>query len=59
MIAGPFGKQEPVRRYSGIYIYRCANLSEAKELNQKDPSIAAGYFKADVIPWFGPRSLGY
>lgn len=59
VIAGPFGDQKPVRKLSGIYIYRAASLDEAQGLTESDPSVDAGYFVAETLPWWGPESLGY
>jgi uncharacterized protein YciI len=59
LIAGPFGEQEPVRRYSGIYLYTVDSLEEAEALTRLDPTIGAGYFVSETIPWYGPASLGY
>ncbi|MEM9556841.1 MAG: YciI family protein [Acidobacteriota bacterium] len=59
LLAGPFGEQKPERRISGIYIYAVETLEEAEALSAEDPSVAAGYFEAATIPWYGAASLGY
>lgn len=65
VIAGPFGApvsetgEKLPSRYRGIYIYRSDSVAEVRELNAKDPTVKSGYFEADVVPWYGPASLGY
>lgn len=65
LLAGPFGAPVSAegealpRRYRGICIYRADSVADVRKINAGDPTIASGYFETDVVPWFGPASLGY
>ncbi len=58
-LAGPFGEQEPERWLPGISLYVTDSLAAAEALSAEDPAIAAGYFIAEILPWWGPESLAY
>lgn len=48
--AGPFGKNELTWR--GLFILDCANKEEAEAHVKTDPSVAAGVFIYDIVPWY-------
>lgn len=58
VLAGPFGEQAGEPRMSGLYLYRVDSLERAEALSGEDPAVAAGYFSAETVPWWGPASLG-
>jgi uncharacterized protein YciI len=60
LIAGPLdwpseGKDAMV----GIFIFDVATAAEAEALCKTDPTIAAGHFAVQVVPWYGPSGLTY
>ena len=59
ILAGPFGENESGKKLSGLYLYAVESLEEAQRLSREDPSVKAGYFEVETVPWFGPKSLGY
>jgi len=54
-LSGPFGKNE--KGYRGLFILDVASKTEALELLQKDPAIAAGIFDVELTPWYGSAAL--
>ncbi len=57
VLAGPFGENESGKKLSGLYVYEVETLEEAQSLSLEDPSVRAGYFEVETIPWYGPKSL--
>jgi uncharacterized protein len=49
-VAGPFGKNDFTWR--GLFILDCATKEEAESYVKTDPSIAAGVFITDIVPWY-------
>lgn len=54
-VAGPFDKNE--KNYRGIFILSVASIEEARTLVDVDPTIKAGIFVYDAIPWYGSAAL--
>ena len=48
--AGPFGKNE--FSWRGLFILDCATKEEAEAYVKTDPSVAAGVFIYDIVPWY-------
>ena len=48
--AGPFGKNDLTWR--GLFILDCKTKEEAEAFVKTDPSVAAGVFITDIVPWF-------
>ncbi len=48
--AGPFGKNDFTWR--GLFILDCKTKEEAAEYVNTDPSVAAGIFVVDIVPWY-------
>ncbi len=48
--AGPFGKNDFTWR--GLFILDCASKEEAEAYVKTDPSVAAGVFIFDIVPWY-------
>lgn len=53
-VAGPFGKNDFTWR--GLFIYDCLSFEEAEAFVKTDPTVAAGIFIYDIIPWYGEPS---
>jgi len=53
-VAGPFGKNDFTWR--GLFILDCITKEEAETHVKSDPSVAAGVFIYDIIPWYGEPS---
>lgn len=49
-VAGPFGKNDFTWR--GLFILDCATKEEAEKYVKTDPSIEAGVFITDIVPWY-------
>lgn len=49
-VAGPFGKNDFTWR--GLFILDCATKEEAEGYVKTDPSVAAGVFITDIVPWY-------
>lgn len=49
-VAGPFGKNDFTWR--GLFILDCATKEEAEKHVKTDPSIEAGVFITDIVPWY-------
>jgi len=43
----------------GIFIFDVPTQQEAEALVRSDPTIAAGHFSAEVVPWYGPSGLTF
>ena len=52
--AGPFGKNDFTWR--GLFILDCKTKEEAEAYVKTDPSVAAGVFIVDIVPWFSEES---
>ena len=48
--AGPFGKNDLTWR--GLFILDCASREEAEAFVKTDPSVSAGVFIYDIVPWY-------
>jgi uncharacterized protein len=53
-VAGPFGKNDFTWR--GLFILDCKTKEDAENYVKTDPSIAAGIFVVDIVPWFSEPS---
>lgn len=53
-VAGPFGKNDFTWR--GLFILDCKTKEEAEELVKSDPTVKAGVFIYDIVPWYGEPS---
>lgn len=54
ILAGPFTDGGEFR---GIYLFEVKTVEEAKALTETDPSIKEGYFKVELIKWYGSAAL--
>ena len=52
--AGPFGKNDFTWR--GLFILDCKTKEEAEAYVKTDPSVAAGVFIVDIVPWYSEPS---
>ena len=48
--AGPFGKNDLTWR--GLFILDCKTKEEAQAFVDSDPSVKAGVFISDIVPWY-------
>jgi uncharacterized protein len=55
IVAGPFGENNLTWR--GLFILDVKTVEEARELVQTDPTIKAGIFDVDLVPWYGSAAL--
>ena len=55
VVAGPFMKND--KNYSGIFIFNCATIEEAKKLVNSDPAVGAKIFEAELTLWYGSAAL--
>lgn len=53
-VAGPFGKNDFTWR--GLFILDCFTKEEAETYVKTDPTIAAGVFIYDIVPWWSEPS---
>ncbi|HEX7845046.1 MAG TPA: YciI family protein [Chitinophagaceae bacterium] len=53
-IAGPFGKNDFTWR--GLFILDCKTKDEAEGFVKTDPTVIAGVFIYDIVPWFAEPS---
>ena len=49
IIAGPFNDESDV---AGIIIFRASSADEARALAENDPAVKAGFFSAEMHPWW-------
>lgn len=49
-VAGPFGKNDFTWR--GLFILDCNTKEDAEAYVKTDPTIAAGIFIYDIVPWY-------
>jgi uncharacterized protein YciI len=54
-VAGPFN--DPEKKYRGLFILAVPTVEEAKALAETDPTVKAGVFVVEYLPWFGAASL--
>jgi uncharacterized protein YciI len=54
-VAGPF--DDPAKVYRGLFILAVSTVEEAKALAGTDPTVKAGVFIVEYIPWYGSASL--
>lgn len=54
-LAGPYGKNDLTWR--GLFVMDCKTREEAEKYLQTDPSIAAGIFITDIVPWYTDPSV--
>jgi uncharacterized protein YciI len=52
--AGPFGKNDMTWR--GLFIMDCGTREEAENYVKTDPTVAAGVFIYDIVPWWSEPS---
>lgn len=52
--AGPFGKNDMTWR--GLFIMDCATREDAEKHVKTDPSVEAGVFLYDIVPWYSEPS---
>lgn len=57
-VAGPFGSPSPDPQLRGIFIFFGGDVAAAEALCQTDPSIAAGIFSTEVVPFRTTKDLG-
>lgn len=50
-VAGPFGKND--FKWRGLFIFDCKTKEEVEKLVASDPTVAAGIFDVDIVPWYG------
>lgn len=55
IVAGPLGKNELT--YRGIFIFDVKTVEEAKALVGTDPTVIAGVFAVEYLPWYGSAAL--
>lgn len=55
IVAGPFGKNE--LKYRGLFIFDVTSIDEARKLVSSDPTVVAGIFDFELIPWYGSAAL--
>lgn len=54
-VAGPFGKND--KTFRGLFILNVKTVEEAQKLVETDPTIKAGIFIVDLVPWYGSAGL--
>jgi uncharacterized protein YciI len=54
-IAGPFN--DPEKKMRGLYIFSVDSVDEARRLLEADPTVKAGIFVAEYVPWYGSAGL--
>ncbi len=55
VVAGPFDDNH--LKYRGIFILDVKTDEEAKALIKQDPTIKAGVFDFEILPWYGSAAL--
>ena len=53
--AGPFN--DPDKKYRGLFIFAVDTVEAAKELADTDPTVKAGVFVVEYLPWYGSAAL--
>jgi uncharacterized protein YciI len=59
VVAGPFSRQSGEQALAGLFILRTGSIEEARKIVESDPAVVAGRFVYEIVPWFGPKTLGY
>ena len=54
-VAGPFGTND--KQFRGLFIFAVDSVDAARELASTDPTVKAGVFTVDYVPWYGSASL--
>lgn len=54
-VAGPFA--DPEKKYRGLFILAVKTVDEAKAIAETDPTVKAGVFVVEYVPWYGAASL--
>ncbi|MGH9929876.1 MAG: YciI family protein [Pyrinomonadaceae bacterium] len=49
VIAGPLGDDSDI---AGVFVFRAKSAEEARTWAEADPSVKAGFFKAEMHPWW-------
>ena len=49
-VAGPFGKND--FSWRGLFILDCKTREDAENYVKTDPSVIAGIFVTDIVPWY-------
>jgi uncharacterized protein YciI len=55
VVAGPFN--DPDKKYRGLFILAVPTVEEAKALADTDPTVRAGVFIVEYVPWYGSAAL--
>lgn len=55
IVAGPFGNNN--LKYRGLFIINSTNENEVRALLNEDPTVKAGIFDFELIPWYGSAAL--
>lgn len=55
-VAGPFGPND--LEFRGIFVLNVATVDEARALVENDPTVQAGVFVVELLPWYGSAALG-
>ena len=55
VVAGPFNDNH--LKYRGIFILDVKTDEEAKNLIEQDPTVKAGVFDYEILPWYGSAAL--
>lgn len=55
-MAGPFATKNSLG-YRGIFLLDVKTEAEAKEILQNDPTVKAGIFNFEILPWYGSAAL--
>jgi uncharacterized protein len=54
-LAGPFEKN--ALNYRGLFIFNVSTIEEAKALVETDPTVKAGIFDVEYLPWYGSAAV--
>lgn len=55
-LAGPFSTANHLG-YRGIFLLDVKSEEEAQAMLQNDPTVKAGIFEADILPWYGSAAI--
>lgn len=55
-MAGPFATKNSLD-YRGIFLLDVKTETEAMEILQNDPTVKAGIFNVEILPWYGSAAL--